>query len=371
MDRIAENIIAIRKRDISKANEAFAEFMKMAERNLNDKAKCDPNLYKDCVGTKMEPIALTALREIAPSTPFRPEEINLVSGAKFPDIQAEHFYGVEVKTTQKNTWKSLGGSIVESTRIKDVESIFMLFAKLGGEYAEFRCKPYEDCLEDFGITHQPRYRIDMEIQEKRKETIFQKMGIDYDSFRTKDEEEKNAIYHRFKQTAENTGVEMAWRLTSEDGDYSMPMTISFLNDKTEEERIKIRARMFVLFPEVFSASPSIKYKRAALWLCSRNGLICTNMRDIFSSGGQVNRIGYKTFEKSVSKIFLRLYQCREEINSLFANPDKELLEDIDEFWTLKCQGYLLKSYWLEMVQNTICKNKHLYNVSVSELIDKW
>ena len=39
MDKVAENIIAIRKRDISKANEAFADFMSLTEKCLNDKVK--------------------------------------------------------------------------------------------------------------------------------------------------------------------------------------------------------------------------------------------------------------------------------------------------------------------------------------------
>ncbi len=34
MDNIAENIIAIRKKDISKANEAFADFMSIAWKTL-------------------------------------------------------------------------------------------------------------------------------------------------------------------------------------------------------------------------------------------------------------------------------------------------------------------------------------------------
>ncbi len=45
-------------------------------------------------------------------------------------------------------------------------------------------------MEDFGLTHQPRYRIDMEIQEKHKETIFQKLKMDYNTFRLKSEKEK-------------------------------------------------------------------------------------------------------------------------------------------------------------------------------------
>lgn len=66
MDNIAENIIAIRKRDICKANEAFADFMSLTEKCLNDKVKNDNQLYKDCVGTKMEAVALEALHEVAP-----------------------------------------------------------------------------------------------------------------------------------------------------------------------------------------------------------------------------------------------------------------------------------------------------------------
>ena len=167
MDKITENIIAIRQRDISKANEAFADFMSLTEKCLNYKVGNDHELYKDCGGRKMEEVALGVLKEVAPQTPFCPEEIRLVSGAKFPDIQAERYYGVEVKTTKSDSWKSVGSSIVESTRIEDVSMIYMLFAKLGGDFVEFRCKPYEECLDNISLTHQPRYQIDMELKENK------------------------------------------------------------------------------------------------------------------------------------------------------------------------------------------------------------
>ena len=57
MDKVAENIIAIRKRDISKANEAFADFMSLTEKCLNDKVKGNHELYKNCGGKKMEAVA--------------------------------------------------------------------------------------------------------------------------------------------------------------------------------------------------------------------------------------------------------------------------------------------------------------------------
>lgn len=52
MDKVAENIIAIRKRDISKANEAFADFMSLTEKCLNDKVKATTNFTKTVVERK-------------------------------------------------------------------------------------------------------------------------------------------------------------------------------------------------------------------------------------------------------------------------------------------------------------------------------
>ena len=137
-----ENIITVRNRNLQKADEAFADFMFMLESYLNEKAAAIPGTY-------------------CGRTPFRVEEIRLVSAQYFPDIIAEKYYGVEVKSTKENHWTSTGSSIVESTRDKNVENIYMLFGKLGGKTAEFKCRPYEDCLSDIAVTHSPRYLINM------------------------------------------------------------------------------------------------------------------------------------------------------------------------------------------------------------------
>lgn len=65
MDNVVENIIAIRKRDISRANEAFSDYV-IDGKCLNDKVKLDHSLYKDCGGTKMEAVALNVLHEVSP-----------------------------------------------------------------------------------------------------------------------------------------------------------------------------------------------------------------------------------------------------------------------------------------------------------------
>ena len=370
MDKIEENIIAIRKRDISKANEAFADFMSLTEKCLNDKVKSNHKLYKDCGGKEMESVALGALHEVAPQTPFRPEEIKLISGAKFPDIQAEQFYGVEVKTTASNTWKSVGSSIVESTRIEDVSMIYMLFAKLGGDFAEFRCKPYEDCLDNISLTHQPRYQIDMELDEKKRKNIFQKMKIDYNSFRILGEKEKiQKVRNYFRATAKE-GYEMPWWIGGEDSETSVPMTIRFLNDLSPEEKKEITVRMFVLFPELFSNQVKTKYKRAALWLCSRQALICSNIRDFFTAGGQVTEIGKRRFDHPVPQILKRLYDYKDDVLAKLNRPDEALRDDISELWPIECNPIYYKACWLNMMQQSFNATPELEGIDIEEMFDK-
>ena len=371
MDKISENIIAIRKRDISKANEAFADFMSLTEKCLNDKVKNNHNLYKDCGGTKMEAVALSALHEVAPQTPFRPEEIKLVSGAKFPDIQAEQFYGVEVKTTSSNSWKSVGSSIVESTRIEDVSMIYMLFAKLGGEFAEFRCKPYEDCLDNISLTHQPRYQIDMELEEKNRMNIFQKMKIDYNTFRVLEEKKKIQKVRQYFRSATKDGYEMPWWIGDEESETSVPMTIRFLNDLTTEEKKSITVRMFILFPELFSNQGKTKYKRAALWLCSRQALICSNIRDFFTAGGQLKEIGNHRFENAVPQILKRLYDCKDDVLALLRHPDQALVDDIGELWTIECAPRYYEGCWKNAMLNVFKANPGLEGIKFEDLFEKW
>lgn len=370
MDEVVENIIAIRKRDISRANEAFADFMSLTEKCLNDKVKLDHTLYKDCGGSKMEPIALEALREVSPQTPFRKEEIKLVSGAKFPDIQAEKYYGVEVKTTKRNSWKSVGSSIIESTRIDDVSEIYMLFAKLGGEFVEFRCRPYGSCLDTISLTHQPRYQIDMDLDGKKKKNIFQKMKVDYETFRMLEEKEKIDKVQEYFRSIRKEGKEMQWWIGTEEEDKAIPMTVSFLNDLKPCEKATYMARMFILFPELFSRNPT-KFKRAGLWLCTRNSMICSNIRDFFTAGGRVKRIGCKKFSKSVPRILKRLFDCKDEILAILSHPDDALIDDINELWTITCDPVHYKACWMSMVQNTFNKNIEFDNFKIEEIFEDW
>ena len=106
--------------------EEFSELMRKTDLLLNSDAASKEEYYSKRNGTELEVDVFEALNETAKGTKFE-NTILLVSGASFPDIVANKFYGVEVKSTNKNHWHSVGSSILESTRNQDVERIFLTF----------------------------------------------------------------------------------------------------------------------------------------------------------------------------------------------------------------------------------------------------
>ena len=105
-----------------------------------------------------------------------------VGGKYFPDIvtKKEFGFGVEVKKVTTDSWSTLGNSIMESTRVKNIDKVYIFFGKLGNSL-DFKFRLYEDCLSDVVISHSPRYQVDMRVGPDQ--TIFSKMGITYDDLR--------------------------------------------------------------------------------------------------------------------------------------------------------------------------------------------
>lgn len=268
---------------------------------------------------------------IAPSTPFRPEEIMLVSGMTFPDIIAETFYGVEVKSTQSDHWKSTGSSIIETTRNKNVESIYMLFGKLGGK-PEFRCRPYEDCLYDITVTHSPRYLIDMNTDKNN--TIFAKMHTSYNELRSsKDSIAQVRRYYRDLIKTEKKQA-MPWWL-DEIEDRSNNLIVRHITSISPEEKQKVMAQMYLLFPSRMIES---NYVEPAMWLVAYHKIVCHNMRDYFSAGGKACYLNGRKLKNPVPAIVKRFLDIapiiKSEINKMISELDifnPELLAGDDFF----------------------------------------
>ena len=96
----------------------------------------------------------------------------------FPDIAIGEF-GVEVKFTLNDTWRSIGNSVLESQRIDEVRHVYIIFGKMGGR-PEVRWAPYEDSVIPVRTSHVPRFEVEIPTNTSAiRESLFHQMGISY------------------------------------------------------------------------------------------------------------------------------------------------------------------------------------------------
>lgn len=110
----------------------------------------------------------------------------------------------------------------------------MLFGKLGGKYAEFKCRPYQDVLSEITVTHSPRYLINMSL--KPGETIFDKMNIPYDKLRTS-ENSISQVREYYRKKA-NKNDQMPWWISDNDSE-PINMNLRLWATLPEDENLTI------------------------------------------------------------------------------------------------------------------------------------
>ena len=330
----ANNIIAVYNKNKQIALQEFDLFMNKTNTYMNKLAQ-DTNYYVGCDSKQLEKEVLSAMKEQCKGTSFLPDDIQLVSGQRFPDIIASKHFGVEVKSTKENKWVSTGSSIVESTRIEDFNHIYMLFGKLGGKPIEFKCKPYYNCLYDIAVTHSPRYLIDMEITQER--TIFSKMGIEYDKFRLSEDPISTVRSYYLEKIKKEKRMAMPWWIGSET--VTSPTLRLWSGRSLDQEKQNIyKAQLLILFPTEICNS---NYDRATLWLCIRHSIINTHFRDLFTAGGQVQieNCCCPAIIKRILRVAPIVKQILLEESLLFDikdnNPDLFYAKDKYAYWVLQ------------------------------------
>ena len=297
----------------------FAKFMKNTDMLLNEWASKRTNYFSGRNGTPLEEDVFEAMKECSKNTEFE-NSIEHVAGAHFPDIVAHKFYGVEVKSTKKNEWKSIGSSILESTRINGVERIFLTFGKLGNP-VEFLSRPYEECLSGIAVTHYPRYQIDMTLNQG--ETIFDKMDISYDKLRTMADPVPPVAKYYKKQLKQG---ESLWWASEDNIEQSVSPIVKLWTSIDSSSKVSYMVKGVAMFPEILGSS-NTKYQNLGLWLVTNHGIVNTNIRDMFSAGGQrsveINGKKYEFLPAIYGKIFDRKDEFIQEINNASAEELKE------------------------------------------------
>jgi len=211
-------------------------------------------------------------------------------------------------------------------------------------------RPYEEVLSGISVTHYPRYQIDMELQ--KGDTIFDKMGIPYDSLRKMDN--PVAPVSEYYKSKLKPG-ESLWWATETAEEVEAPAIIRLWTSLNAEQKNTYTVRGYALFPEILGNSPT-KYQRYALWLARDCSIINTNIRDQFSAGGKVSiQTTQGTFEK-MPAAFGRIKKYHELIEETVNNANPDTLK---EYWQVSDVSSDRMKQWCKIVSTVATTNNAL------------
>lgn len=205
----------------------------------------------------------------------------------FPDIPIGE-YGVEVKFTLADTWKSIGNSILESQRAAGVKYIYIVFGKMGGK-PEVRWGDYEKSVVHVRTSHVPRFEVELPSDGKgRKDSLFEIMGISYDEFSKLDVHEKMKHVRAYARK-KHPGERLWWIDDSNGEEHTLPANIRLYMNLMQDEKTRLRAEAVLLCPSVLKSGRSRnKYDDVVMFMLSFHGVLCHQARDLFSAGSVAN-----------------------------------------------------------------------------------
>ncbi len=198
----------------------------------------------------------------------------------FPDIAVGEF-GIEVKFTLHDTWRSVANSVVESTRSANIVHIYIVFGKMGGE-SEVKWARYDDSVIHVRTTHVPRFEVEI---NSKKLPLFKQMNITYSVFSTLSIEEKMRYIREYARGRLKPGERLWWLEEKSEPEHSLPIQARLYTSLSTDEKRKLRAEAALLCPQIVRSSRSKhKYDDAVLYLLTYHGVICPQARDLFSAG---------------------------------------------------------------------------------------
>jgi hypothetical protein len=203
----------------------------------------------------------------------------------FPDIAVGEF-GIEVKFTLNDTWRSVGNSVLETNRIESVKHIYIVFGKMDGT-PQARWGDYESSVIHVRTSHVPRFEVELppvvdpvhmsldEMKEiKFPVSLFETMGISYDEFRHLDMPEKMKYIRKYAKSRLSAG-ERLWWIEDDVETHSVPIQVRLYVNLSDDEKVRLRAEAAMLCPSIVkSRGAKGKYDDAVLYLLTYHGVLC-------------------------------------------------------------------------------------------------
>lgn len=255
----------------------------------------------------------------------------------FPDIVLGEC-GVEVKFTEKDTWRSVANSVFESTKSPSVKEVYVVFGKMGG-VPDVKWARYGDCVMHVRTSHVPRFELDMGANE----SLFQKIGVPYEKFTSFEDHQKMRYIRDYARSRLKAGERLWWLGDEHSGaGHSLPIQARLYMSLDQEEKRRMRAEASLLCPAIFKPSRSKhKYDDVTLYLLTRHGVLCSQARDLFSAGSVAMRSDSK---RGGNYVLRALIDIEPEIKRAAKELDDELFI---EYWGESCPEADRISEWLK------------------------
>lgn len=244
----------------------------------------------------------------------------------FPDIAVGQF-GVEVKFTLNDTWRSVANSILETNRVESVEKVYLVFGKMGGT-PEVRWGDYEQSVIHVRTSHVPRFEVELFASR----SLFELMGVSYDNFRLLPMEDKMHYIRTYARSRLKPGERLWWLEDRPDADHSLPIQARLYTSLTTKEKTRLRAEAALLCPNIVqSGRARNKYDDVVLYLLTYHGVVCHQARDLFSAGSVAN-------------------PDNDDAGGLYIERALKLIETEMEEAALQMDDALFVEYWGESVR---------------------
>jgi hypothetical protein len=150
---------------------------------------------------------------------------------------------------------------------------------------EVKWDDYEKSVIHVRTSHVPRFEVEIAADH----SLFEQMGISYDTFRKLEMEEKMRYIREYARSRLQKGERLWWLENNMDAEHTLPIQVRLYTNLSMEEKTRLRAEAVLLCPSIVkSGRAKNKYDDAVLYLLTYHGVICHQARDLFSAGSVAN-----------------------------------------------------------------------------------
>lgn len=260
---------------------------------------------------------------------------------EFPDIIFNEIFGIEVKYTENDTWRSIANSIFEGRRNLSVKEIYVVFGKAGG-IPEVRWAKYEGCIRHVRTSHVPRFEIEIGTDKP----LFKQIGITYEEFRILPQHEKMIHIRQYAKRRLRPGERLWWieDTTEKEEQHSIPLEVKLYTQLEQCEKRKLRAEAAFLCPQIVQGSRTRgKYDDATMYILTYYGVLCNQARDLFTAGS----VAMRTNDNRGGNYLKRaLDDLEKEIKLAAVTLRPELIK---EYWGLEVEKDKRIETWMQLL----------------------